>query len=87
MTIIHSTGNSVDILDNCTGEVWKAAIGAIGEDAEIMIDMQCPVEFQKIELINGAGDFLAKGFSVFGSHASTGPWMKLFTGELGSNKV
>ena len=51
--------------------------------------MQCSVEFQKIELINGAGDFLAKEFSVSGSHNNTGPWRKLLTGKMdkGSTKV
>ena len=48
----------------------------------IVIDMKCSIEFQKIELINGFGDSITRGFSVFGSHNSTGPWRRLYTGEL-----
>ena len=72
----------VNIFDECSGEVWEAPSGAVNEEAAIIIDMQCAIKLQQIQIINGAGDFKTKEFSVFGSHESSGPWIKVFTGEL-----
>ena len=73
----------------CSTDIWKAPEGATGEEASIVIDMKCSIEFQKVEMINGIGDFITKGFSIFGSNNSKGPWRKLYMGEfdLSSSEV
>ena len=82
-TIITNKKNEGDhIFDECSDKVWNAPEGAVGEDAEIVIDMKCPIKLLQIQLKNGVGDFSTRDFSVFGSHSSSGPWSKVYTGEL-----
>ena len=71
------------ILDECQNEGWNAPEGATGDDAEMVIDMGCPIKLQDISLINGIGDFRTKQFSVFASINTVGPWKILYSGELG----
>ena len=71
------------ILDGCQNEGWKAPEGATGDDAEIVIDMGCPIKLQDISLINGVGDFSTKQFSLFASDKTVGPWKILYSEDLG----
>ena len=57
------------------------------KDALVVIDMKCSLKLQEIQLINGAGEFSTEGFSVLGSDNSTGPWIRLFMGEVERVKV
>jgi hypothetical protein len=69
-------------LEDCNREVWNAAEGAVEEDAEIVIDMKCPIKLQEIQIMNGVGDFSTKRFTVFGSGDSRGPWTWLYSGGV-----
>ena len=62
--------------------MWNAAEGSIEEDAELVIDMKCPIKLQEIQIINGDGDFSTKSFTVFGSVDSRGPWTWLYSGGI-----
>ena len=81
-TIISKNGDKPNILEECSEDVWNAAEGATGEDAEIIVDMKCPIKLQEIQAINGIGEFSSKGFSVMGSASNTGPWKRIHLGEL-----
>ena len=74
------------ILDECQNDGWNAPEGATGDDAEMVIDMGCPIKLQDISLINGVGKFSTKQFSVFASINSLGPWKILYSGDLGEVK-
>ena len=79
--------NEDKILEECGGGVWNAAEGAAEEDAEMVIDMKCPLQLQEIQVINGVGDFSTKRFTVFGSGDSRGPWTWLYSGGLEEGRV
>ena len=70
------------ILRDCNKEVWRASEGVSGVDAEIIVDMKCPIELQEVQLINGVGEFLVKNFVVYGSNNSSDLWNMLFEEEL-----
>ena len=78
---------AANIIEECGKEPWIASEGAIGEDAKMVIDVKCPLKLQEVQLINGVGDFSTKSFSVFGSQDSTGPWSRLYKGELKEGRV
>ena len=59
-----------------------ASQGGLRKEDWVVIDMKCSLKLQEIQLINGGGEFSTKGFSVFGSDNSTGPWSRLYTGEM-----
>jgi hypothetical protein len=79
---ISKNAKESNVLEECSGDAWNADEGAIGEDAEMVIDMKCPHKLQEVQVINGVGDFSTRGFSVLGSTNSTGPWKKIYIGEL-----
>ena len=82
-TIVNSKGNKeANLFDVCNEDAWTAPEGSVGKDAEIVLDMKCPIKLHQIQVTNGAGDFSTKGFTVSGSHSKTGPWSKLYTGEM-----
>ena len=70
------------ILTLCDNEYWRAPHGKVGEEAEIIIDMKCPVLLESFSILNGFGDFGIKDFSLFGSRKLNGPWTRLFSGKL-----
>ena len=81
--IVNNDNTEINnILGKCSIGQWNAPEGALDDDAEIVIDMKCPIKMKELELINGGGDFSTNRFSLFGSHNSTGPWSWLFTGEI-----
>ena len=80
--ISSQDGKAVNILEEYNRDVWEAAEGALRIDASVVIDMKCSLKLQEIQLINGGAEFITKGFSVLGSDNSTGPWSRLFMGEL-----
>ena len=82
LLITQNGEETAKILEECNREVWEVSEGALRKDAWLVIDMKCSIQLQEIQLINGAGEFSTKGFSVFGSDNSTGPWSRLYTGEL-----
>ena len=91
-TVISSTNSeqgkaAVNIIGECSDEPWAAAEEATGENAHMVIDMKCPLKLQEIQLINGVGDFSTKSFSLFGSQESTGPWSRLYTGEMERSRI
>jgi hypothetical protein len=49
--------------------------------------MKCPIKLQEIKLKNRVGDFKTKGFTIFGSYNITGPWSKLYSGEMDEGMV
>ena len=85
-TVISSkNAPTVSIFDKCSEEAWKAAEGATGNDAEIVLDYGCPIKLQEVHLLNGDGDFRTKSFSVLGSQSTDGPWKSIITGEMGTD--
>ena len=70
----------MNILEECSGDVWNAAEGATGKDASIVVDMKCPMKLQEVQFVNEVGDFGSRQFSVFGSSSSTGPWKSIYSG-------
>ena len=74
--------SSVNILDVCSKEQWNAQEGAIGTEARLVIDTNCPLKLSEVQLLNGIEDFSTKGFTILGSYNITGPWKKLYSGEL-----
>ena len=80
-------GIQANILEECNKEQWNAPERALGEDAEVQIDMICPFRLQEIQIINGNGEFKTKKFSVFVSNNRTGPWRKVITGLLDTGEV
>ena len=82
LLIIQKGEDAANILEECNRELWEAPGGALRNDACLVIDMKCSLKLQEIQMLNGAGEFSTKGFSVFGSNNSTGPWSRLYTGEL-----
>ena len=75
------------IFEECSGGVWNAAEGAIEDEAELVIDMGCPLMLEEIQIINGLGDFSTKSFTVFGSQDSNGPWIQLYVGVLKQSTI
>ena len=73
-----------NILEPCNNEYWRAPVGKTGDEAEIIIDMNCTVLLDTFSIMNGFQDFGTKKFSLFGSQNLTKPWTKLYTGELPS---
>ena len=71
-----------DILNASAENMWKAAVGSKGIDAELVVDMKCPMKLLNIEMINGEGDFGIREFSVHGSKELDGPWKILHQSKL-----
>ena len=87
-TIVTSkSSEEINIFDECSQEEWNATEGALGNNAEIVIDLKCPIKLQEIQITNGIGDFSTKGFSIFGSQSSLGPWKRIFSGEMQKNRM
>ena len=53
-----------------------------GKEAEIIIDLKCPMWLESFSIMNGFGDFGTNQFSLSGSLNPTGPWTDLYRGEL-----
>jgi hypothetical protein len=68
--------------ESCNNDFWRAQNGKIGDEAEIIIDLKCPMRLETFSIMNGFGSFGTKEFSIFGSREKTGPWTELFRGEL-----
>ena len=71
-----------EILENCNNEYWRAPAGGRGKEAEIIIDLKCPMWLESFSIMNGFGDFGTNQFSLSGSLNPTGPWTDLYRGEL-----
>ena len=71
-----------NILESCNNDYWRPAAGKSGEEAEIIIDLKCPMRLEGFSMINGFGDFGTEKFALFGSRNSSGPWTELYRGEL-----
>ena len=78
-TVIPSGEN---ILKSCNNEYWRAPAGKTGEEAEIIIDLKCPMLLESFSILNGFADFGIKEFSLFGSRDLSGPWTAVYSGEL-----
>ena len=61
--IDHHTNEKASIFDECNKGAWNAPEGATGKEAEIIVDMQCGMKLQQIQVVNGAGNFKTKEFS------------------------
>ena len=77
-SIVRSSFGDTNVLE-CNNKQGNADVG---EDAEIIIDMKCPIKLKESEIVNGIGDFGTNKFSIFGSYNSTGPWSKIYSGKL-----
>ena len=77
------------ILELCSEQSWTVEPEDGGNETEIIIDMKCPRKLQEIQLVNHDGNFGTKEFSVLSSTSETGPWVKLFKGDMetGTNEV
>ena len=71
-----------NILESYNNEYWRAPAGGRGKEAEIIIDLKCPMWLESFLIMNGFGDFGTKQFSLSGSVNPTGPWTDLYRGEL-----
>ena len=71
-----------EIFESCNNEYWKAPPGGKEDEAEIVIDLKCPMRLETFSVINGFGDFGTKQFTLFGSRNISGPWTELYRGEL-----
>ena len=71
-----------NVLESCNNEYWRAPLGTTGDEAEIIIDIKCPLRLEKFSIMNGFGEFGTKKFSLFGSRKLNGPWTELYTGEI-----
>ena len=76
-----------NLLEPCNNQYWKAPVGKTGKEAEIIIDLKCPMLLDTFSIINGFGTFGLKMFSLFGSRTISGPWNELYTGELPPGKI
>ena len=57
-------------------------MGKTGEEAEIIIDIKCPLRLETFSIMNGFGNFGTRKFSLFGSRRAEGPWTELFKGDI-----
>ena len=71
-----------NLLESCNNEYWRSTAGGGGKEAEIIIDLKCPMWLESFLIMNGFGDFGTKQFSLSGSVNLTGPWTDLYRGEL-----
>ena len=71
-----------NILESCKNTYWRAPSGKTGKEAEIIIDLKCPIQLETFSIMNGFGDFGTKNFSLLGSENLEGPWSELYKGEL-----
>ena len=71
-----------NILETCNNDHWRAPAGKSGEEAQIIVDLKCPMRLEAFSIINGFGDFGTEKFAMFGSRNSSGPWTELYRGEL-----
>ena len=80
MEVIEEAMNITE--DSCSNDYWRAPTGKTDEEAEIIIDLKCPMRLETFSIINGFKSFGAKKFSIMGSRELTGPWTELYKGEL-----
>ena len=71
-----------NILETCNNKYWQAPLGKTGEDAEIIIDIKCPIRVETFSIMNGFGKFGTRKFSLIGSRKRDGPWTELYQGEI-----
>ena len=71
-----------NILETCKNTYWRASSGKTGKEAEIIVDLKCPIQLETFSIMNGFGGFGIKTFSLFGSRELTGLWAELYRGEL-----
>ena len=70
------------LTDDCNKE-WLAPEGAVGEDAEVIINMGCikiprVLQMKNIQRPHGG----TKGFTIYVSERIEGPWKKAFEEEF-----
>ena len=71
-----------EIFESCNNGYWKAPQEQKEDEAEIVIDLKCPIRLEAFSVINGFGDFGTKKVALFGSRNISGPWTELYRGEL-----
>ena len=76
----------MNLLDTCNNEYWRAAKGKSGAEAEIIVDLKCPIFLETFKIINGFGNFGTKEYFLFGARKITGPWAELHRGELSEGR-
>ena len=65
------------ILRPCNAENWRAP-----GDAEIIIDLKCPIFLESFVIKNAVGNVGTKQFSLSGSRDLAGPWAELYSGTV-----
>ena len=68
--------------DSCSNDYWRAPNGKTGDEAEIIIDLKCPIRLESFSIMNGFGGFGTRRFTMLGSRELTGPWIEIHSGEL-----
>ena len=75
-----------NVLQDCSEEeeekYWKAPVGKIGSGAELVMEIGCFIQLQRISLRNGFGDFGTERFSLWGARSRKHPWVLLHNGTL-----
>ena len=79
---LESSTAGKNILEPCNNNHWRAPLGKTGEEAEIVIDIKCPLRLETFSIMNGFGDFGTQKFSLFGSRKAEGPWKELYKGDI-----
>ena len=80
MEVIGEAKNITE--DSCSNDYWRGPTGKTDEEAEIIIDLKCPMRLETFSIMNGFGNFGTKKYSILGSREVTGPWTELYKGEL-----
>ena len=78
----NTNTDASEIFEECSEGGWKAKEGSTGDEANVVIDMGCPIKVQNIQLTNGAEYFRTNQFSFLSSLGVNGPWNKLLSETL-----
>ena len=79
---LKSNNSGENVLESCNNKYWRAPLGKTGNEAEIVIDLNCTRLLETFSVMNGFGNFGTKKFSMFGSREVDGPWDEIYRGEL-----
>ena len=81
-TSLEMIDEAQNIFKSCNNNFLKTKKGKTGEEAEIIIDLKCPVRLERFSIINGFGNFGTKKFILFGARNISSKWKQLYAGEL-----
>ena len=79
---LNNSTSGENILESCNNDMWKAPIGKTGDDAEIIIDIKCPIMLETFTVRNGFSNFGINKATMIGSPNIEGPWIEMFAGDF-----